>query len=65
MSHTAGVKRKRVRVHESALSCDAIKGVGWYARCACGWINLRPYQNRDEAMRDAQAHREANRSCGL
>lgn len=63
--HTASVDRRKIRVHDSKLSCDAIKGVGWYATCACGWIDLRPYRDRDTAREAAQAHRDAYRSCGL
>lgn len=65
MSHTAGVERKKIRLHDSALAVDAIRGVGWYARCGCGWIDLHPFRTRDEAMRHAQQHRETQRGCGL
>lgn len=63
--HTAGVNRQRIRLHDSRLSVDAVKGVGWYARCACGWESERPFRYRGDAKRAAETHRDAMRSCGV
>ena len=63
--HTAGVNRQKIRLHDSRLSVDALKGVGWYGRCACGWESDRPYRHRGDALKAANDHRDGLRSCGL
>lgn len=63
--HTAGLNRQKLRLHDSRLCCDAVRGVGWFARCACGWESERPYRLRGDAIKAARQHRDAYRSCGL
>jgi len=57
MSHAARSERVKLRIHNTDLAVDAIKGVAWRGRCACGWQSPRWYMSRDEALAVAREHR--------
>ena len=57
MSHAVRVKRQKLRVHSTMMSCDALQGVAWRGRCACGWLSPHWYLSREDALRAAREHR--------
>jgi hypothetical protein len=57
VNHATRPERVKLRLHNSALSVDALKGVAWRGRCACGWQSPHWYLDRADAIRAANEHR--------
>ena len=51
----ATVQRARMRYHASGIDCDVLQGIGWFARCRCGYAGPL-HRDPDRARADQRAH---------
>lgn len=59
MNHASKIRPARLTLHDTALACQVVRGIGFGWVCACGEQSERIYRTHEAARRAAREHRLA------